>query len=482
MLRRSVVVLIIAALSLPTIASGAGPDPILISVGLERSGPFQPGDGVGFTYEVDDVSVLSEIAFRFTDRVGRSRTEWENDPDGVVSFPVGDHWAGGAYVLEEVFMYSSEGGFSSYDRDGSSTNGGVSGTHDVDLSAADFSVVNPAEDISVPVVHSFTAQPMDNVTPGSVIRFEYDVEEQSGLEGIQVYLTDEDGRQRSAHDPDLDGVIKMEVGRYWAAGNYKLVGLFAWDAAENYADYYRDGSVEKWPQGANGPNEHSFDFSAFDFSLDNPDADEVPPVLTSFSLVDPPFAAPGEQVEIAYEAEEQSGIDRIAFGFYGPGGFFNAWDPEGDGVAVLSLDDSFDEGIYRLYSVSLTDLADNSASYYRDGYLYNYPSTGNGSDSHTFDLSSADFRVLEFEGFYEDALGRGSIKVDFGLGFFQMTLDGQTLPISQGTIQAGGSQGPLVLARDDESFPMAGIFSRDDGSFSADGVWEGSPFSLLNGP
>ena len=169
--------------------------------------------------------------------------------------------------------------------------GGVSGDtdttfHSFDFSAADFMFENPTviPDVEAPILTDIAIE-QTVYEPGDKIFIDYDwTDNASDLERIRFNYTDSYGNSFSIYDWEADGIAAYKFYDEQYPGEYTLTRVQLRDTANvsNSVYYYRDGGVS----GDTDTTFHSFDFSAADFTFENPTVipDVEAPILTDIAI------------------------------------------------------------------------------------------------------------------------------------------------------------------------------------------------------
>jgi hypothetical protein len=428
--RRAIAFLALPLLLLGTIPAQADSEtqgdstpPVLLSVGPPASSGIGYGDVMEIDYEMASESGLSWVEFRFTSPIGRSVWLRDSALDGDVENEVGQHWPTGTYTLESVEAGDGADNWIYFRRDGSIGYDSDEGSHSVDFSAADFTVVNDAADVTAPTLVSVSAEE-GPIGAGETARITYEATDASSIDYAYFWFLTPGGKWRSVGDVDwdgaVDGVAEMKVRNYTPNGPYILEEVLLVDKAGLQSHYTRSGDATWWPRGATAPSTSSVDLSLGDLAIDNPNADDVRPTLSGVGIASGQSFFDGERVVLNYDAQDPVGIQYVRATYRGPSGSkvnrydyssgYGDYEPPDGKLAIDQEWKDLEPGAYELQSITLEDRSGNDVAYRRDGRMTS--AYGYRVGDHNIDLSAGDFSVSAWPYAYSDQAGRGLIKFD----------------------------------------------------------------------
>lgn len=283
---------------------------------------FTPPPAVGFAggtvtidYVASDVGTYVVAAFfNYKTPTGGSievRADGENgikEAPSPASAKIPSAAPTGKYTLEDITVIDRPGYRTYYGRDGTVTHTPAGTTapssHSLDLSAGDFTVVNPNSDTIAPELHTAARQSSDHVAPGEAVTMTFDASDVgTGLKRVEFWFISPIGSSFyvTAYGADTSsGTASDSLSATMPGGGYRLNSVEVVDKADNYTWYYRGGWVAVAPSGATAPDtKHDFDLAAFDFTLDN----GTPVTTTTSTTAAPPTtsttAAPPTSTTVA---------------------------------------------------------------------------------------------------------------------------------------------------------------------------------------
>lgn len=255
-----------------------------------------------------------------------------------------------------------------------------------------------AADTTSPTLSAFSRSGNAGVSAPATINVSYTATDDasgSGLDTVSFTYDRPDGGSFAVSDSDTgtSGGLAAGALSQWAAdGAYTLAQISVVDLAGNRTDYFRDGTTLAEPSGVSAT--HALDFAQGDFSVTNPSEDITVPSLTSVTLSSSPTVAAGSTVSLGYVATDAaSGISTVT-------GL--AIDGVGDSLELSSsvsgtlsgtLPTTQAGGAFHLVTVTLTDVAGNTAVYDSGGLVTKAPSASSGPDSHALDFGAVAFTV-----------------------------------------------------------------------------------------
>jgi hypothetical protein len=471
---------------------------------IQRVSPAVVGveEEVEGTYATSGPREANYAVFGFSDRIDGQFNAYGFE--GVANGQLNEYEPAGVHKLEFVYlgfgqddenislMYWRDGSvdyYTSWDAEP------TTGTHSLDFAALDFSVTNPDEDVTVPILNSFGVADRDGLVPGDEVSVDFDATDVgSSLVGVEFHYEAPNGRDRHVSNFDWDGPIESfateTVRKNWISGTYELRDIYLYDDAGLVAVHSRDGSIEKHPSKAEGPATHSLDLSSGDITIDNPDADVVGPELVSISQNADPVYYPGEVAAFSYEAsDDKSLIEEASLSWYSTNSYGFAGDPDNyeedgvlaDGQVLLQMDSWMEPGTYELESIWIADDALNYRGFYRDGTTYD--DTAEEEGSHSVSFQSGDFELVPWPYTFDSDIGSEAIDIDFETGEFRFTVyffedDAEILVATVTPLPGGGFR--AVYSAD--GVTLDGIFEPSTGAFTAKYESGGIMYTLVGGP
>jgi hypothetical protein len=371
--------------------------------------------------------------------------------DFIAKEIVGPWAAEGEYVLEEVELYDRESNHTVYER---------ASAPQFDFAAADFSIENPNEDVTAPIITS--ARIFESVVPqGQPVVILYTASDD--LSGVATVTFSGWKPSRVAYGvtspPELGAVgpAAWVVPLAAPPGTYESFSAHVIDRAGNGLSYDFDNSTrDQWPNGAQMQDQMPFDGKALSFEVVGGPGDPTPPVVTSFEPLTPRERKLGDQVAIDFAAsDEGTGVDRVGFGWSdGHGHTFSVskqcGDPtHGPAAAFIEPWRTVDRD-WTLQSFVVFDKLENGTIYRRDGSV-SYASNYVGPTTHSFDLSKGDFHVGEGAGSptgYTDTTSQWCpVVADVWLGVDRDQIDpGETISAFGSVTTDGGPIAQPVVA------------------------------------
>lgn len=300
--------------------------------------------------------------------------------------------ASGTYRLVKVEIDDREGNRTIYERDTSTG---------FDFAAADFTVDNPLEDTTAPVITSASLF-QSTVLQGTPVVILYGASD--NLSGVKEVVF-------SGWSPDR--------GQYWVTSLPELgaVGPAAWvvpiaspsglyentliqvhDRAGNYTTYQVGYRASVYPPKAALPQHDYPDPASLSFNVEGSTGDRVSPEITSMAPITPNVRHLADIVAIDYSAfDSGTGVAQIAAQWTdGKGHVIDANKTCGDlthGPMSTRIEDYRTVGSdWTLQSVAVSDYLYNQTDYFRDGRVA-YQGGDAGPLTHDFDFSAFDFRI-----------------------------------------------------------------------------------------
>lgn len=302
--------------------------------------------------------------------------------------------ASGKYTLEQIDVFDLEGNQTTYERGGS---------HGLDLSAADFSVDNPAEDVTTPTLTSarlFQSE-VPQGTPAVVL---YTAEDDlSGVEEVHILGWTPTGAQytlRSLPGLGAAGPATWLVPLAAASGRHDTHAVLVVDRAGNMTLYDVEHGIEPRPPKATVPAHDYPDLSTLSFTVRGSTGDRVAPQMTQFSPVTPDRRRLGDVVAVDYTTVDAGSGVAWVMAEWKDGRGHSLWARKtcgdlGRGPLSVRIEDYRSTGTdWELQYVSFADYLGNQATYRRDGTVA-YQNTDAGPPVHAFDISQGDFHLEE---------------------------------------------------------------------------------------
>ena len=230
------------------------------------------GEPVIVLYDAhDDNSGVSFVDVTYDTPHGTRQEVYNNDP---LTAPVGPAaWLvpltayGGTYTVSYIDVYDRAGNIRQYGLAGDPEQGSS-----LDIHSADFNVNAVAEDRTMPTLDSISLRSGKSLHPGDQVALDYSShDDATGVVHAEAWWLDTENHQTTAYTHcDLgaeSGTLTMTLPGYAAMGTWQLLHLEVVDGQGNIADYQRTGTIWKQPSDGIGPDTHSFDFSAEDFTV-----------------------------------------------------------------------------------------------------------------------------------------------------------------------------------------------------------------------
>ena len=304
---------------------------------------------------------------------------------------VGPWGAAGTYTLESIEVTDREANKTVYER-------GASG---LDLTGGDFSVENPNEDVTPPMVTSARLW-QATVKAGDPVVVLYGAsDDRSGVREVVVSGWTPAGHQfwlQSLPELGAAGPATWLVPLAAPAGEYDVILIHVIDRAGNTLTYRPGESPDPYPEDAVVPSHTYPDPDALDFVVEGGPGDVSSPLITDFDPITPSTRRPGEQVALDFSAtDEGTGVDRVGARWTDDMGHeVRAEKDCGDatgGPLTVTLDDfrSLDTD-WALRELYVFDHLGNWSIYHRDGRRTDIGSFETG-EPHGLDLSRGDFRI-----------------------------------------------------------------------------------------
>ncbi|MEA2433277.1 MAG: hypothetical protein QOG54_734 [Actinomycetota bacterium] len=466
-------------------AYAALPSDTLRSIGPSSASSYSPGDQLSIPFELAEPEAIDVIQLNYTSDFGDERhfriTRDGDQPieEGLEKAVTGTWWPG-QYQIESIYLEHSgpEWDYIAYSRNGNVYRLGSEGTpehHDIDLSAADFTIVNDEVDIVAPVLDSV------EVVSGSPHRFrdpvlvEWAAHDDSGIDYISFEFVDPQGRSHYAYDrpseehlsdPSASGVARGGIHLRWASGRSTLRSVWINSGGGDnviQAYYQDDGSIGTSHEGAIHPATHDFDFSARSIDVDNAEWDIDEPVVKSLTRVTPETLYPGEQFSVAYEVEDAHSIVYVTLNYDTPGtgsqiGLGGSASKKSDTLTELVPDEL---GDYQASFFAAYDEAYNEAWLIDSDFADEYDPA-----DRIRDFSDLDFTVAPWPHVFEDKLDRATLSFAFAQGRFRIEMDGQSTVLT-GLEVHDGIGAAKVVRYDDGVTSLAGAFDPTSGAFAA---------------
>jgi len=218
----------------------------------------------------------------------------------------------------------------------------------------------------------------------------------SGLARVQISFMRSDGSWVNGAGPmvwtstgqsHVDGVAVGTLSKWTPSDQYRIGEATVWDQQNDYTDYWPGGQSSSAPAG---PVADTVDWSAADFSVDNPNQDVDAPHLSSIKLYQDTVVA-GSPVVVTYDAaDDRSGVSWMGVTYNDPKGHqfgLSASDPltapVGPATGLVPL--TATGGKYTVAAITVEDNAGNTR-------IYQSP-YGGGATTDGIDPQSVDFTV-----------------------------------------------------------------------------------------
>ncbi|MFC0187309.1 Ig-like domain-containing protein [Fictibacillus aquaticus] len=310
------------------------------------------GRDIGFTLTAhDDYSGVKEAQVTFISPSGTSETQsWlyaESDDSLNGSIYVPNYSETGEWKVKSITIWDNAGNSETYDY--------------TENYPADFEVLTVYEDNRAPVVTDLYFE-KETVTGGDtntvVVAAEDDL---SGVDSMNLSLVSPNGQSNLNVD-----MVKQDSGNLWKgeftipqnaqSGVWKINYLNVSDSSWNAVTYY---------------SEEDLSLLSRTFTVDNPNEDTEPPVLTKVDF-EKESAEAGETVNVAFSTEDASEV------FYMDVELVNGESSQYRYVSGMTLQDdgtykgefniplNAKEGTWKVYSANIGDIHGNEKTYYYD--------------------------------------------------------------------------------------------------------------------
>lgn len=376
---------------------------------FQRTSPAQPtpGSQISFVITPSDEGgsgpAYAFVTYRSAHGQGLIHTghSWQNG--NILTGGRLTEWAeSGAWTLESITISDRAGNETRYRRNGQievRPSGATPPTNSLDLSAGDFTIVNPDEDLKPPKLVK-ARMFMSNVIAGTPALVLYEAtDEVSGVSGVSVVFRNPLGEAEHINDYSplagigpAAGVIPLGA----AGGRYTFESFTLIDRAANRTTYHADGHVTSSPSELPPPPGTPEGLSDLTFDVTPTLEDRRVPRLTSLALRTPMVRA-GEQVVLDFTAEDEDSGMRYFIANYddGDGHSISVAKRCGDirsGPATRNVASYWPPGTWTLNSVSVYDQMMHHVIYYRNGQVSG-PRNTDTPASHSFDFSAQDFTI-----------------------------------------------------------------------------------------
>lgn len=390
-----------AIVVLPAPARADSAAPAVLS--FERRSPATVGGAAPVTirYHARDAggSNLWDVVFSYRSPLGDFFGVFDRQPVGEVTADATARmrtWSGsGTWQLEQITVSDRANNITTYRRDGSVSVWPDSLTTPpplaTPLSSADFTVDNPNEDVTPPVLASVSLLEQ-NVAAGDPVVVVYSAtDNRSGVARLDVqYETPTGITAYASVPPDLGAVgpAVWTVPMASPGGLYKVASLTVTDHADNAVWWNRDQQMEWRPAAAPAPTQQAPDVRAIEFTVDPKTEDRAGPVLDSLSVASSSGLPRGGLVDVRYSAHDDlTGIESIWAVWKDAAGHElearkQCGDMTGGPLSVRVPTWSPPGTVWRLQSFRMQDGIGNGGGAERNA-------------AHSFDFAKADFTVTD---------------------------------------------------------------------------------------
>ncbi|MYL49335.1 hypothetical protein GLV98_07550 [Halobacillus litoralis] len=285
------------------------------------------GDEVKITADViDDLSGVKRVSIRYdapegtaekytTLKLNSATGKYEGSLE-IGKYDVAGHWKiDYLYVLDEQdnhYYYNNSYGGAEYKKETSEY---------IDLSPYDVLVFGTEEDKEPPKLEELQVTPK-NVTQMDVVKVSADVSDNlSGVKRVSIRYDAPEGTAEKYTTLKLNSATgkyegSLEIGKYDAAGHWKIDYLYVLDEQDNH--YYYNNSYG----GAEYKKETSeyIDLSPYDVVVSGTEEDKEPPELDDLQVT-PTNVIRGEIVKVSANVNDNlSGVKRVSIRYDAPEG------------------------------------------------------------------------------------------------------------------------------------------------------------------
>lgn len=334
-----------------------------------------------------------------------------------------------------------------------------------------------AADTTAPLLTSLTRTSAATVASPGTVTYAYEATEDSAtLSGIFVGYRDSSGRVSYIDlGQGLSPAGTIEAALTGGLPNESLTATSAWvfDAAGNYAHYYRDRPPYCSYCSTPPPD---LDLTALDLVVGGSTEDQAVPILSSITVPTTTVAV-GEVARATFTLAEEHPAGRLPrsstyarFANGGGASFHVSLSELPDGSLSGTVPTTVPNGTYRLQFFHTRDAVGNQARYEADGSVTRTPSGATGPSTHNFafadltitvtgstvDATPPTFTTLTYPQQYLPAGGSGTISyqasdnravtaldVDYTAGNVSMSPEGWTLHALPSAATPGTATGPV---------------------------------------
>lgn len=242
----------------------------------------------------------------------------------------------------------------------------------LDLQALDFEIDNPAGDIAAPTLTTVTL-PTGQRNVGQSIQVSFTATDGAGagLATIGVFYQNQANPAQFIEmaGSASAGSVQQLLEANTPPGTYEISGIIVRDFLGYSLTYTTDGGLARVPAGVTAPTPpHGIDLSAT-FTVINPNADTETPVLNSFSRSSGAVLAPGNNVQMQFDATDNDDVQEIYFEFTAPAGLpLLVFDlTVNNNIAQTQVPLAAVPGLYTLANIRIVDDGGNEVRYFRGG-------------------------------------------------------------------------------------------------------------------
>lgn len=419
-LRRLCVALLLTCtgvLVAPSAAQADGQAPQLDSFAMATPATVGGGATVAMDYAAHDDGWVGVASFHWhpvgDDTRGLVASYHANSgkPSGRASMTLSSWQMSGRYELRSVELTDGANNHTRYGRDGSVTTypsgAAAPPSATFDFAAADFTVENPNQDTTGPLLSSARLLSSTVVAGEPVVVLYTASDDRSGIERVHVDYTTPTGASIGV---GVYGVLAGVGPASWAsalsapAGSYVAQNVALTDRAGRHTLYRRDGVVQQ--DGAGDSPPVPLDVASLDVDVVSPVEDRAVPTLTGLTRSSDAVIHPGDRIALRYAAADAgTGVALLEAQYRDPVG--HEWLVQkrcgslNSGTATRDVPLREELGAWTLQSVRLVDRMGNQATYLRDGTVRKWGPDADGPTTHHLDLAAADFELAAGSPTYE---------------------------------------------------------------------------------
>jgi hypothetical protein len=341
--------------------------PTVNSVTVDKT-EAHPGDKVKVSLDVTDDK--SGVEFVYVEMRGSNRGYLSKEAilnsttnKYEATFTIGETTRPGTWSISSIDVSDKEENYKYYPDD----------EEDLDLSPANFTVINENIDVVPPTLKSVTVDKKE-AAPGEEVKVSVNAtDDQSGVEQIYISLYGSQGGNLGKN-AEYNSETKMYEATFQITdttkpGTWRISSISVTDKAGN--ESYQESE--------------EFDFSGSEFTVINPNADMTPPTVNSVT-VDKTEAHPGDKVKVSLEVtDDKSGVESVYVGMRGSNRGYLSKEAILNSTtnkyeATFTIGETTRPGTWSISSIDVSDKEEN--------YKY-YP-----NDEGDLDLSPANFTVI----------------------------------------------------------------------------------------